>query len=325
VAVVDVPLTESPDILSTADTPAITKKAEAGDVEREIVDLLSHAEAAEVAARIPEKKSDISGAAETRGAYNAKEPTQVHDGSETAEADNRKSADIVTSPQVSDHAEDDNNEGENKQSTEIRVEHEHTTTKLDKGPIIQSADEQDEGEEAARRKRVAGKLAKMGAINPLAPPPQRRPSTDETQTSPPVSPLVKRASLSRQSTDTFPSAQRRQSLRRSSVDSTMVPEEGTASTQRKPSFDGTQSSPSVSPRLSKRISISRQGTDSLPPQRKQSLRELSADSTAGTTQIPEPHSNQSLAISPPSRKSSVANTEIASDFVSGKESQDGKY
>jgi len=168
----------------------------------------------------------------------------------------------------------------------------------------------------------------MGGINPLAPQPRRSSSTDEAQGSPPVSPsLVKRASLSRQSADTSPSAQRRQSLRKSSVGSTMVPEEDTASTQRKLSFDGTQSPPSVSLRLAKRTSLSRQSTDSLPPPRKQSSGELSADSTTATAQIPESHANQTFAIPPTSRKSSVgsANTEIASDFVSGRESQDGKY
>jgi hypothetical protein len=334
VTAVDAPLTESSDILSTADTPGFTKKAKAGDVEqeigdvsREVADLLSHAEAVEVASEIPEE-SEISGVGETRGAENAEEPTQVHDDDGIAEADNKRvSVNTVTSTQAQDVSHHDDT-GEYKQSTEVPVEHEHTTANLDKGPMVRSTDEPDEDEEVARRKRVTEKLAKMGGINPLAPQPRRSSSTDEAQGSPPVSPsLVKRASLSRRSADTSPSAQRRQSLRKSSVGSTMVSEEDTASTQRKPSFDGTQSPPSVSPRLAKRISLSRQSTDSLPPPRKQSSGELSADSTTATAQIPESHTNQTFAIPPTSRKSSVgsANTEIASDFVSGRESQDGKY
>lgn len=42
-------------------------------------------------------------------------------------------------------------------------------------PVVESTEEE---EEAARRARVAARLAKMGAVNPFAPPPQRRLSHD---------------------------------------------------------------------------------------------------------------------------------------------------
>ena len=41
-------------------------------------------------------------------------------------------------------------------------------------------DKEDEAEEEARRKRIAERLANMGGINPLAPPPQTESSSDET-------------------------------------------------------------------------------------------------------------------------------------------------
>ncbi|GLB38686.1 putative SH3 domain-containing protein [Lyophyllum shimeji] len=60
--------------------------------------------------------------------------------------------------------------------------------------VTGAADESEEDEEAARRQRIAEKLAKMGGVNPFAAPPQRRPSgsSEDIQTSPP---LTKRASV----------------------------------------------------------------------------------------------------------------------------------
>lgn len=302
----EVPLTEAPDILSSSDSPAITKKAEAGSVEQEIDKVTGepggpsdHSEAADVHAEIPEKDSALN------------------DG-ENHDVEHRKSVHAAPpshAPDVPDDAEDDDKEGDINAVTEVPVEHESHPARLDQHvdePIEQPVDEPED--EAARRIRVAEKLAKMGGVNPLAPPVQRKPSVDETQTAHAVPPPAKRASLSRQSTD---SLERRQSWRASSVGSTTAPEEGITA-QRKLSVDETQTSPPVSP-LTKRASLSRQSTDSL--QRRQSLKRSSVDSTTVLEASPQEFPSRPSA---QSRKSSVDPTVSGSvyDSVSRRGSQD---
>jgi hypothetical protein len=297
---IEVPLTETPDILSTADIPTITKKTEASDAKQKIGEVTSDPEAAEAPAVIPEEETVINDEDE--------KPAHVTPPSHA--------------PDVPDDAEDDDNEAAYRAS----IEHEPSPARLDedvKESFEQPVDEI-EDEEAARRRRVAEKLAKMGGINPLALPVQRK-SSIETPTSAPVSPvLAKRASLSRQGTDTLSPVQRRQSMRKSSVDSTAVPEEGTT-VQRKLSIDETQTAPPVSPSLAKRASLSRQSTDSV--QRRQSLRKSSVDSTTVLEASTQEYPSRSSAISPQSRKSSVDPTVSGnvSESVSRRASLDGKY
>jgi myosin tail region-interacting protein MTI1 len=315
---IEVPLTEAPDILSTADTPAITKKAEAGDVQREIGEITtesvgpsSHPEATEISAGFPEKESALND-----GDLEVEDEKSIH------------AAPPSHAPDVPDDAEDDDNEAAYQPLAEVPIEHESYPARLDedvKEPIEQPTDEA-EDDEVARRRRVTEKLAKMGGVNPLAPPVQRKPSVDETQTASPVSsPLAKRASLSRQSTDSLPPPQRSQSLRRLSVDSTTTSEGGTTAAQRKLSVDETQSSSPVSPPLVKRASLSRQSTESL--QRRQSLRKSSVDSTTVLEESTQEFPSRPSAIPPQSRKSSIDPTVSGSvsDSVSRRESQDGKY
>ena len=47
-------------------------------------------------------------------------------------------------------------------------------------PVAEAIPEQEEEDEVARRQRVAERLAKMGAFNPFAPPPQRQASTSSS-------------------------------------------------------------------------------------------------------------------------------------------------
>ncbi|KAF5377964.1 hypothetical protein D9615_006705 [Tricholomella constricta] len=90
-------------------------------------------------------------------------------------------------------------------------------------PSAQIVNEPEEDEEAARRQRIAEKLAKMGGVNPLAPPPQRRmSSSDDIQMSPPA----KRASLSMERVASPPlPPHRRESVRKSSMASSTVSED----------------------------------------------------------------------------------------------------
>ncbi|KAF9465326.1 hypothetical protein BDZ94DRAFT_1254292 [Collybia nuda] len=86
--------------------------------------------------------------------------------------------------------------------------------------IAAQVDDEDEEAEAARRKRLAEKFAKMGGVNPLAPP-QRKPSllSEGSQSSPTSPTLPKRTSISRESIGSPPPPLRRDSLRKSSIDS----------------------------------------------------------------------------------------------------------
>lgn len=107
-------------------------------------------------------------------------------------------------------------------------------------PEVTENDE-DEDEEVARRRRVAERLAKMGGINPFAPPPQRKASvsSEDPHSPPAVSPTVpRRASLRRESGDSFMSLQRKDSV---GVGSITVPEEDGVTTV------AAQSSDPVSP------------------------------------------------------------------------------
>ena len=306
----EAPLTEVPDILSVADTPVITKKAEADDVEQKIGEVTSdfiepsgHPEVAEDPSEVLEEGA-----------------VQVHD------HEDEKPVHVVPPSHAPDVPDDAKGDGDEETSAEIPAEYEPSPARLDEGikeSMEQPADETVD-EEAARRKRVADKLAKMGGINPLAPPVQRKSSVDESQTSSPVSPvLVKRASISRQSTDTLPALPRTQSLRKSSISLTTAPEEGATGLRRNPSVDETQTSPPVSP-LTRRASLSRQSMDS--PQRRQSLRNSSVDSTTVLEANIQEYPTRSSAISPQSRKSSVDPAVSASESESvSRESQDGKY
>ena len=298
----EAPLTEAPDILSTSDTPAITKKAEADNVDQMIGEVTgepsSHHEVAEVPGQVLEEAA-----------------IDDHEGG--------KSVHVVPPSHAPDVPDDAQGDCDEEPAPEMPVEQEPSLARLDediKEPIVPADEAEDE--EDARRKRVADKLAKMGGINPLALPVQRKPSADETQTSAPVSPvLVKRASLSRQSADTQPALQRTQSLRKSSIGSTTAPEEGATTVQRKRSDDETQTSPP----LAKRASLSRQSMDS--PQRRQSLRKSSVDSTTVLEASTQEFMSRSSTISQSeSRKSSVdpAVSGSVAESVS-RESQDGKY
>ncbi|KAF8157960.1 hypothetical protein B0H34DRAFT_706935 [Crassisporium funariophilum] len=51
---------------------------------------------------------------------------------------------------------------------------------------MEQPEDDDAAEEELRRKQVKERLARMGGVNPFAPPPQRRPSEDSTHTSPPM-------------------------------------------------------------------------------------------------------------------------------------------
>lgn len=299
--------TETPDILSTADTSAITKK---GNVEEE------KAEITEAASEIHETRNEERVAEEA--------DVSVEDDSQISDIEPGKSVHVMAPSHAHNVPYDDeDDEDEAAHKAQVEVEHEHPSEAINqdaKEPVEQPAEEL-EDEETARRKRVAEKLAKMGGINPLSIPVQPKPSADETQFPPPVSPLSKRASLSMQSATSLSPVQRAQSLRKSSVDSTLALQESPSLPQRKPTVDETPTSAPVSPMLARKASLSRQSTDSL--QRKQSLRK-SVDSTAV---LEEEAPSRSSVISVPSRKSTVDPTVFGSvsDSVSKRDSQDGKY
>jgi len=339
-AVAEVPVTESPDILSTSNTLTIANKADAGGVNDETAEegiepsgdlgaRLSTERPVEASAEIPEKESSTSDVTlGEHGAGVAEGPFRKHEDNETSEVEETKS--IGVAPPSHSLGVSDGDDAAYEPMAVVPVEQEDTSTKADDGvekPFAQPSDELDEDEESARRKRIAEKLTKMGGVNPftLPPPTQSRSSTDEMQTSPPASPpLAKRVSLSRQSTGP---PQRKQSLRKSSVDSTTALEEATASAQRRMSVDETQSSPSLPPRLVQRASLSRQSIDFSPPQRKQSLRKSSVDSTLleeSTVQSSVEFPSQPSTISPLSRKTSV-DTTVSGRVAGSGQSQDGKY
>lgn len=165
-------------------------------------------------------------------------------------------------------------------------------------PAAQAEDEdEDEEAEAARRKRVAERLAKMGGINPFAPP-QRKPSVSSEEAQPSaVSPIQKRASISRESVGSPPPPP-----------------------QRKPSVSSEeQQSSATSPTIQKRASISRESVGSPPPPPvNDSLRRSSTDSQQGNV------AQASAVPLPSSRKNSVEST-IVQDASSKRTSHDGKY
>lgn len=103
--------------------------------------------------------------------------------------------------------------------TEVAEVPERTAVEEATAAPVQTEEDEDEEAEAARRKRVAEKLAKMGGINPFAPP-QRKPSlsSEEPQLAPASPTIQKRTSLSRESIGSPPQP-RRDSLRKSSMDS----------------------------------------------------------------------------------------------------------
>jgi hypothetical protein len=166
------------------------------------------------------------------------------DGAIVANIPKRKSTDVsppVHSPDVPVDADSDEELPERKPSRKESILSktmgaaevtEESTEKVVPDPTAQAVEElnedEGEGEEAARRKRVAEKLAKMGGVNPFAPPPQRKPSVtlEDVRPSPPISPNRERASLSRESFVSPPPQARRDSLRKSSLDSPSTALEG---------------------------------------------------------------------------------------------------
>lgn len=163
-------------------------------------------------------------------------------------------------------------------------------------PIVEPEIEEDD---AVRRKRVAERLAKMGAINPLSappvPPPQSTISAEPEQLgaddeSVPIQPSIsppppqKRASLRKDSTDsTFPvPPERRGSLRKVNI--------GDESAPRRPV--------SPPPVPQKRASLRKGSTDSsaAPSERRESLRKGSADSSISFS--PPPNTSY-VTTSPP--------------------------
>lgn len=109
------------------------------------------------------------------------------------------------------------------QSSEQEISHvsdDLPSSKVEDVSSTQTLEETVEDEEAARRQRIAEKLAKMGGINPFALP-QRKSSVSSEDAS--TSPPPKRASFSRESISSPPPPlQRRESTRKSSLDTSTV-------------------------------------------------------------------------------------------------------
>ncbi|RDB14713.1 hypothetical protein Hypma_016405 [Hypsizygus marmoreus] len=152
-----------------------------------------------------------------------------------------------------------------------------TVEETEEEPTAQAqlTDEPDEEEEAARHKRLAEKVAKMGGINPFAlpPQPQRKPSVSSDDGHTTVSP---RASVSREpsigSPPPPPPPQRRQSTRKDSVDSSVVHDVSSQpQPQRKPSVSSDDGSVRREPSIG--------SPPLIPPQRRQSTRRDSVDSS----------------------------------------------
>ncbi|KAG6813006.1 hypothetical protein H0H92_014743 [Tricholoma furcatifolium] len=132
-------------------------------------------------------------------------------------------AQVQPEPSVQESAPGEEEERIEEQSQHVQAE-EHVEESLqeteEEAAAVQSppADELDEeDEEAARRQRIAEKLAKMGGVNPFALPPQRKASgsSEDVHTSLPS--LSKRASVSSPPLPPLPT--RRQSTRDSIMES----------------------------------------------------------------------------------------------------------
>ncbi len=95
-------------------------------------------------------------------------------------------------------------------------------------PSVPSVEEEEEEDEETRHNRVAERIAKMGGINPLAPPPLQRKSSTSSNVSDVVAPqsptVQKRASVGSISQ----SPKRKLSVRKPSIDETSVEEQSSS-------------------------------------------------------------------------------------------------
>ncbi|KAG6919231.1 hypothetical protein DXG01_008027 [Tephrocybe rancida] len=242
----NVPAPEEPGILDSATTVGEgTNKERIGDIEEEVGEVNKSVEVQEPSVTadtledkppvvsidfekedVPEEPSEGAGNADVADvepddettAYDAAvpaHPTELITETADDEADEEAREDAIPPKAVP---------VEDVSVTEVEEVHEHASEvaeqepePVEEEPIVQNAtelDDEDEDEEAARRQRIAEKLAKMGGINPFAPPPQRKVSgsSEDVQTSP----LIKRASISRNSVGSPPlppAPPRRQSTR----------------------------------------------------------------------------------------------------------------
>ncbi|KAG6854297.1 hypothetical protein C0991_008546 [Blastosporella zonata] len=115
-----------------------------------------------------------------------------------------------------EHKHDDNDVHVEKEQPETQAEEQMVEHEPEHSPVELTTDEPEEDEEAARRQRIAEKLAKMGGVNPFVLPPQRKgsDSLEDIRSSPP---LTNRSSVG--SPPLPPLPQRRQSTRNSIVES----------------------------------------------------------------------------------------------------------
>ncbi|KAF8074002.1 hypothetical protein FPV67DRAFT_778971 [Lyophyllum atratum] len=234
------PLAESPaaaavlDSSEALDTSAVlvesAKKASEGDLEKEvgevdkeevepraIVTSLDGASALHVV-DFAKERSGVDEASDDDNAADEEAATQFVDKTPVETPAEEEPNTVVASPpslEIRDDAESDELEEKQVEAEELEGSVEEdlpSDIEETEQPVAEVVDEPEEDEEAARRQRIAEKLAKMGGVNPFAPPPQRKPSSSSEDMHP------------RDSIVSPSSPPQRQSMRTASVGASTVPE-----------------------------------------------------------------------------------------------------